>query len=400
MVFGVLFYSYTYEWFRPGRRLARPLLAGGFFGALAVILMIARIHVTDGLHVDARLVPVALIGLFEGWPAALIAGAISAAYRGWQGGPGAAAGALAVLATAAVAGLFHRLMKRRGGWDPAQALALAGVAWALTIVALVLVGPYGVALVGRVWLPLLVLDVVGIGFTARLMHDVAERARLAAERERFHAIIDEASDAIRIQDADTHRVLDCNLKDCELSGYRREEMIGRDGREFWPTEPEPRTRREAHAAEARQRGAAHAFGLPFRTRDGRTMAVDSTVRIVERDGRRYEILIFRDAAQREATETARREAAELRAVTLLAGAAAHEINNPLMIIAGSVDLLARQLTEDGPHGRLIQQARSGIQRIKDIVVRMTRITRVEAEPPREHLPPMLDIRKSSPSDTT
>ncbi|MBI4246732.1 MAG: PAS domain S-box protein, partial [Candidatus Rokubacteria bacterium] len=247
----------------------------------------------------------------------------------------------------------------------------------------------------RVWLPLAAAYLVGIGGGAHLMRDVAERARLHAERARFRAILDEAGEAIRIQDADTFRILDCNRKDCELSGYRRQEMIGRDAREFWPVEPELRARREAVAAEARAHGAARGFGLPYRTRGGTIISVDSTRRIVEREGRRYEIVIFRDAADREAAEAARREAAELRALTLVAGAAAHEINNPLMVISGAVELLGRRLPADGPEARLIEQTRDGVRRVKDIVLRMGRITRIEAEPDRGPLPAMLDIRKSS-----
>lgn len=394
----MLFYSYTDHWFGPGRRGGQPVrvLANGvFFGLLAVVLMIARIRLTEGVFIDARNVPVALIGLFEGWPAGLVAALVAVTYRLWLGGPGAGAGIIGVLVAGAAGGLFHAWAQRQGGVGRRHIVVLTGVVFATTFATFVLVGAYGVGLFHRVWLPLAAAYLVGIGGGAHLMRDVAERARLHAERERFRAILDEAGEAIRIQDADTFRILDCNRKDCELSGYRRQEMIGRDAREFWPVEPELRARREAVAAEARIQGAARGFGLPYRTRGGETISVDSTRRIVEREGRRYEIVIFRDAADREAAEAARREAAELRALTLVAGAAAHEINNPLMVISGAVELLGRRLPADGPEARLIEQTRDGVRRVKDIVLRMGRITRIEAEPDRGHLPAMLDIRKSS-----
>ena len=65
LVSGLLFYSYTYSWLpttRRGSRLWRALLNGTGFGGLAVVLMIARIEIAEGLFVDARAVPVALIG--------------------------------------------------------------------------------------------------------------------------------------------------------------------------------------------------------------------------------------------------------------------------------------------------------------------------------------------------
>src|SRR3989442_13701994 len=233
-------------------------------------------------------------------------------------------------------------------------------------------------LLGRIWAWLLVPYAIGIGFAARLFHDVTEQARLSAAQERFRAVTDAASDAIRIVDAGTHRILDVNRRDCELSGYRRQEMLGHAVRDFWPDET-----------------GARAFGLPYRTRSGAIVTVDCTRTIAEHRGRRYEIVVFREASEREAREEARREAAELRAVTLLAGAAAHEINNPLAVIMGSLDLLAVHLPTQGREAMWVQQALEGVRRVRDIVLRMTHITKVESTPGHGSLPPMLDIKKSS-----
>jgi signal transduction histidine kinase len=105
--------------------------------------------------------------------------------------------------------------------------------------------------------------------------------------------------------------------------------------------------------------------------------------------------LFLDVAQSAVGEAARREAAEMRAVTLLARAAAHEINNPLTIVTGGLQLLGRRLPANSEDAQWIARAAEGAGRIKDIVTRMNEITRIEEEPPRGLLPPMLDIRKSS-----
>ena len=137
------------------------------------------------------------------------------------------------------------------------------------------------------------------------------------------------------------------------------------------------------------------FGQPYRRRSGEIIGVDSTQRIVEHGGRRYDIVMYRESAEREAREASERDAAQLKAVALLAGAAAHEINNPLTVVMGSLDLLARRGTRDSQEVRWIEQALDGARRIRDIVVRMTRVTRVESTPPQGHLPTMLDIQKST-----
>lgn len=249
------------------------MLTGLAFGGLAVVLMISRIHVGDGQAIDARLVPIALIALVEGGPAGLAAAVPAAAYRLWLGGTGSAAGLLGIFGTALVATLVAAWARRGGGGARLRhTLVLSGGVYAVTALSFFVLGARGVELFAQLWLPFLILTVVGIGAGGRLLADIAD----------------------------------------------------------------------AQAAEA-----------------------------------------------------ARREAEALRAVTLLARTAAHEINNPLMVVTGSLSLLARQLPPDGSDAKRVQRAQEGAERIKEIVARMNQITRVEAEPTRGTVPDMLDIRKSS-----
>jgi len=76
---------------------------------------------------------------------------------------------------------------------------------------------------------------------------------------------------------------------------------------------------------------------------------------------------------------------------MLAAATAHEINNPLAILLGQLTMLAREYPENARTAKIVAAA----ERIRDIVSRMTNITRIEAsEQYPGTSPPMLDIRKS------
>ena len=277
IVLGLVFYSYVFRWFQARAPLdprVRHAVNGLAFGALAVVLMVARIHVSDGIFVDARAVPIALIALVEGWPAGLLAALVAAGYRVWLGGSGAVAGVLGIFGTAVAAGLIHMWARRDGSFRARHAAALAGAAFAVTFASFLLLGARGLALFQPVALPLLVLSVVGIGCGAYL---------------------------------------------------------------------------------------------------------------------------FRDVVDSQATEAARREAAELRAITLLARAAAHEINNPLTIVVGGLALVGKRVGTDSEEAQWIARATEGAGRIKEIVARMNNITQVAEAPVRGYLPPMLDIKKSSES---
>jgi len=107
--------------------------------------------------------------------------------------------------------------------------------------------------------------------------------------------------------------------------------------------------------------------------------------------------LFTDVANAQMAEDARRESAELRAITLLARAAAHEINNALMVVAGGLAILTKHLPAESEDAQWAARAREGVNNVKEIIIRMNSITQIEAVPAQGMLPPMLDIRKSSGS---
>jgi signal transduction histidine kinase len=273
---ALVFYSYTWRWFdaseSPRRARWRPVVNGVAFGVLTVFLMMSRIQVGDGRWVDARAVPLALITLMEGPAAGAIAGAIAIVRRYWLGGGGVFAGALGIAAVVVAAAAARVWAKRDGGVGFRHSVVLAVAVYVITWLSFLSLGQRGAALFAPVWLPVLVLDLVGIGLVARLFADV---------------------------------------------------VAGR------------------------------------------------------------------------AAEAARRDAAQLRAVTLLARAAAHEINNPLTVVLGGLGLVARKAPPESEEAKWIERAREGGERIRDIVARMNRITQIEEAPQIGALPPILDIKKSS-----
>ena len=393
----MLFYSATLRRLRDGRRRKiRNSLNGLAFGALGVGLAIARIEVAPDVYFDARNVPVALIALFEGPTAGVLAAGVVAIYRWWWlGGTGTIPGVVSVLAVAVAGGLVHWWATRRGRVGTGHALALGVATFLATLLGYAMLGESGLDKFASTWPHFLIAYVGGIGLLAQLFQDVVEREQLYTAQRRFRELLDEASEAIRIVEPQTRRILETNRADSALSGMSRESLIGRDGRDFWPEDADGRARWEALVAESATVGVASGFGLPYRGAGGAIRSVDITLRRVEHDGRPYEIVMFRDAGPREALDAARREVLDLRAITLVANAAAHEINNPLTVIVGSIELLQRRLSGDQSEAKWVDRATESAQRIREIIARMTRITRVEASGTFPGVPAMLDIRRSS-----
>jgi hypothetical protein len=128
VVLGLVFYSYSYAWCRSGWRhgARRVVLVGAVFGALTVVLMAARIPVAPGgAYIDARVVPVALAGLFEGPATGLLVATAGAVYRLEVGGAGTVAGVVALGLTAGAAALAWTWARRDGAVGPRHALRLS-----------------------------------------------------------------------------------------------------------------------------------------------------------------------------------------------------------------------------------------------------------------------------------
>src|SRR4030095_8867920 len=103
--------------------------------------------------------------------------------------------------------------------------------------------------------------------------------------------------------------------------------------------------------------------------------------------------IGRTIPEEKRAEAALRETTALRSVASLAVAAAHEINNPLTVVSGEVQLLAR--AGSGGAETRIATMLEALERIREVVALMSGITRLEAADPVKSLPEMLDLKKSS-----
>ena len=107
-------------------RGTRSVTQGLIFGFGAVVAMMAPARIGDGLMVDSRALIVGFAAAFGGWPAALVAVAISGGYRMWLGGMGAMPGAIGI-AVAALLGLGWRYFLRPKTRVKAQHLVVLGL---------------------------------------------------------------------------------------------------------------------------------------------------------------------------------------------------------------------------------------------------------------------------------
>jgi two-component system cell cycle sensor histidine kinase/response regulator CckA len=140
-------------------------------------------------------------------------------------------------------------------------------------------------------------------------------------------------------------IVDCNQALCQLSGYGRDELIGRTGSQIglWP-EPEPEERLATLATEDERQGAE----LAMRSRDGEIHTLVVASRRLDIDGRPFLIFAAQDLSEKRALEQQMLHAQKLESLGILAGGIAHDFNNLLTGILGSADLASRELPPLSP----------------------------------------------------
>jgi PAS domain S-box-containing protein len=218
----------------------------------------------------------------------------------------------------------------------------------------------------------------------------AERQRgeaLAAEA-RYHGLVEHIPVGI-FRTTPSGEILDANPALVEMLKYKdREALLAVNATALWVN---PEDRERGHRLLDAE-GVARDFQVELRTNEGGTVWVRMNVRaILDGAGEWWEGTIEDITDQRRADEAERR-AETLRAVAQLANAAAHEINNPLAVIVGRLELLRRDLTPElqAKLNPIVESSRQ----IAKIITHMGRITRLET---LDDMPasPMLDLRRSS-----
>ena len=188
-------------------------------------------------------------------------------------------------------------------------------------------------------------------------------------------------------------LLSVNRAAAERLGYTPEEMVGRSLAEFLAPSVRPMFGQYLDRI-AHQPADEGLMLLVTRAGEERIWTY-SNVRGQDGGGRAYVLGHAQDVTDLKRSDARAMEAEALRSVAQLSLAAAHEINNPLTVIIGSLQLLLvrGEVSEETAHS-LERVIRAAVQ-IRDTVRNMSRITRLELSRQSPTLPDVLDLRKSS-----
>jgi PAS domain S-box-containing protein len=176
-----------------------------------------------------------------------------------------------------------------------------------------------------------------------VLEDITERKRaeeaLRASEQRFRTFVDQATDAIFLQD-DRYVFLDVNRQACESLGYTRDELIGMTPLDFdfdvTPAMLEEISRRF-------ESGEMIAVDSRHRRKDGSVFPVEIRGRPFREGGRAFAVVLARDITERKRLEGELRQAKEAaeaanRAKDEFLANVSHEIRTPMNAVLGMTEL--------------------------------------------------------------
>ena len=244
-----------------------------------------------------------------------------------------------------------------------------------------------------------------------LAEDLARRIALAVDnarlfreaddaRQRLHELVAGLGAVVWEADAVRRHHTFVNGRPDALFGFGAARWL--DQPDFWLSiqHPDDRDRSAAASRAARARGADHDLEYRVQTSDGRTVWILDLVRpVCHPDGSvRHLRGVMIDVSESKRAQAALQQAAALASVAALANAAAHEINNPLAIIMGNLEMFARRPETTPVMAARMEAMLAAGRRIAEIVGSMQRITHLENARTNPELPVMLDLHRSSAGD--
>ncbi|MCF8082293.1 MAG: PAS domain S-box protein [Deltaproteobacteria bacterium] len=225
-------------------------------------------------------------------------------------------------------------------------------------------------------------------------HTEHERAKeaMSLSEDKFRKAFRSSPDWFVISTLEDGFYIDVNEAFLHTTGYSREEVIGHTSTELgiW-AQPEDRIEM---TRVLKEQGAVRNLEARFRTKSGEIRHVLWSAEVIDYGEEKCLIAVTRDITDRKRAEQESLAREKLQGVLETAGAACHELNQPLQYIY----LLLSEAQEENPNSKVLEQIKDQCNRIKSITAKLEKVTVYQT---RDYIKgtKIIDIDKASGEQT-
>ncbi|MBW1797482.1 MAG: PAS domain S-box protein [Deltaproteobacteria bacterium] len=200
-----------------------------------------------------------------------------------------------------------------------------------------------------------------------------ERAKeaLRLSEEKFHKAFHSSPDWFVISTLDDGFYIDVNDAFLRSTGYRLQEVIGHTSKELgiW-INPDDRNK---IVKVLKEQGSVRDLEVRFRMKSGEIRHVLWSSAIIDYGDEKCCLAMTRDITARKRAEQERLEKEKVQGVLETAGAACHELNQPLQFVYYLLD----EISEENPQSKSVKDMKKQCDRMREITNKLESITTYE-----------------------
>lgn len=220
-----------------------------------------------------------------------------------------------------------------------------------------------------------------------IIRDISERKRaerlLVESTEKFTAAFDNAPIMIAINSMTTGCFVEVNQQFLTVSGYLREEIIGKSSNDLeWITEPDRAQLKERIL----QFGSINDQDVLVRTKGDSKKVCKYHAKVITIGAEKFLLSTSYDITEQRRVEQQLQQSQKLESIGLLAGGVAHDFNNKIMVIMGGVQLARMALDDKVKASRYLDEIQKAAEHSRDITSRLLAFSRRQVTNPKTICP--------------